>query len=339
MLTQTDTTCDHPESVRQAYEKIKAAVCLPSPTGVALHVLQLARDKEASMAAIAAAVESDPAIAARLLKMVNSPLAGTARKIVSIPRAVALLGVRAVTSLALGFSLVSTCRSGPQEDFDYDLFWSESLAQGVAARHLAAHLRTFAPDEAFACGLLCQIGRLALAGPGLDGRCSTPQGDADSQFRADQTGMTSFEIDPYDLAAEMMADWHMPEIFRSAVRAQKDLAAAELVVGSRAYEFAHVLQLAGVVARILPRSTVYRDAVSELLVQANRLGIEPDAYHEVFDSISREWRNAGAIFSIRTRPVPPLTEIYAIAQERRTNLEREGPTSASSQGWENVIRS
>jgi HD-like signal output (HDOD) protein len=339
MLTRSDTTCDHPDTVRQAYERIKAAVSLPSPTGVALHVLELARDKEASMAAIATAVESDPAIAARLLKMVNSPLGGTARKIVSIPRAVALLGVRTVTSLALGFSLASNSRCGAQADFDHDLFWSESLGQGVAARHLAARLRTFAPDEAFTCGLLCQIGRLALASISSEQWSRTPRTSADGGPPSNVTAETSFGIDPYDLAAEMMADWHMPEIFRSAVRAQKDLAAAELEIGSRAYEFAHVLQLAGVVARILPRSTVYRDTVSDLLVQANRLGIAPDAYHEVFDSISREWRNVGAIFSIRTRPVPPLDKIYALAQERQANLEREGPISASLQGWENDIRS
>ena len=97
---------------------------------------------------------------------------------------------------------------------------------------------------------------------------------------------TTFEIDTYDLSAEMMADWHSPEIFRAAVRAQKTPDAGDLEIGSRAHQLAEVLRLAGAIARILPRSTVYRDAVSSLLVEADRLGIAPDTYHEVFDSIS-----------------------------------------------------
>jgi HD-like signal output (HDOD) protein len=331
-------TCEHLSEARRGYEEIKATASLPSPTGVALHVLELVRDESTSIYAIASAVESDPAMASRVLKLVNSPLVGTTRKIVSISRAVALLGIRTVTGLALGFSLVSNNRTGPCADFDYDLFWSESLGQGVAARHLAARLHNFAADEAFACGLLCQIGRLALAvvrpQPGL-GAHGAESRDRDP---SENTEEATFDIDSYDLAAEMMADWHMPEIFRSAVRAQKDLSAAEFEIGSRIYQFAHMLHLAGAVARVLPRSTVYRDTVSQILLEANRLGIAPDAYHEVFDAISREWREAGAVFSIRTRHVPPLEEIYTLARERQTVLECEEPTQKSVPGGECHVR-
>ena len=313
---------------RRIYEDIKARASLPSPTGVALEILRLAQSERTSIDEIATAVESDPATAARLLKLVNSPLAGATRQIVSVTRAVALLGVRTVTSLALGFSLVANNRNGLCADFDYDLFWSESLAQGVGARHLTARLGSFAPDEAFTCGLLCQIGRLALASVNSEREVNVDPGETGEDHDESDHHPTTFEIDAYDLTAEMMADWHLPAIFQVAVRAQKNPDAGHLQIGSRAHQLAQVLRLAGAIARILPRSTVYRDALSSLLVEADRLGIAPDTYHEVFDSISREWREAGAIFSIRTRRVPPLTEIYALAHDRQIELECKGSISA-----------
>ncbi len=309
------------------YQAIKASHRLPSPSGVALRVLELARNEEFTLGEIAAVVESDPAIALRLLKLVNSPLAGIPRQIASIQRAAAMLGVRAVTSLALGFSLVSENRRGRCSAFEYELFWSESVARAVAARHLANHLKNFAPDEAFTCGLLSWIGRLALA-------TAFPQRYADvlehvfRQYRAASTRLchpscelvetetSAFGIKHNELAAEMMADWHMPAIFCEAVRAQDAPDAGNPDVHSRACQFARILHLTGPIVLLLTQPTIYQDTLSILAEEAARQGITPYLCHEMLDAISREWSDAGTIFSVHTRQVPPLAEIYAQAQER-----------------------
>ena len=320
--------CECDGGSRAIYNKIKASEALPSPTGVALRILHLAQDENVSIEAITAAVESDPAIASRLVKLVNSPLAGTSRQIASVSRAVALLGVRTVTALALGFSLVANHRRGTCSSFDYDLFWTESLAQGVGARHLTARLGSFAPDEAFTCGLLSQIGRLALATaypePYAELLNTVSHENRDQLAQAERA---AFEINHHELAAEMMAEWHIPEVFRPAVRAQDNPDTGDLEIGSRTHHFARVLQLAGAIARLLPRSTVHHETLSTLVVQANRLGIMPDVYYDVFASISREWRETGAIFAVGTRRGPSLAEICAQARELQGALYGKGPES------------
>jgi hypothetical protein len=60
------------------------------------------------------------------------------------------------------------------------------------------------------------------------------------------------------------------------------------------------------------------------VVKANKLGIGPGVYHEVFDSISQEWREVGAIFSVPTRRVPPLAEMYSQAAENAIALGEQG---------------
>jgi len=309
---------------RAVYERIKKTKGLPSPTGVALQILRLAQDDTSTVEAVARAVEKDPAVASRLLALVNSPLAGLSRQVASVSRAVALVGIRAVTQLALGFSLVSNNRKGACAAFDYGLFWSESLATAVAARHLAHHLKCFPPDEAFTCGLLSQVGRLALA-------TAFPESYSDALKVAttdDPNDLCEIEravfgIDHCAIGGAMMADWHMPGLFCDAVRIQLNPESGAVAPESRAALFARVLQLAGAIAGILPRSTAQQETLSNLVIGAHRLGIELSIYHEVFDSISQEWHEAGAIFSVSTRSVPPFADIYSEATRSRAALQAE----------------
>src|SRR5262245_8466540 len=72
---------------------------------VAVEVLALADDPRADAAQLKACIERDPALAAKLLRVVNSSMYSPARPVVDLSQAVALLGVKAVKLLALGFTL------------------------------------------------------------------------------------------------------------------------------------------------------------------------------------------------------------------------------------------
>src|SRR5438046_7210555 len=52
-------------------------------------------------------IQSDPALTGRLLQIANSALSGGARPCATVKEATMRLGLRAVRSVALGFSLVS----------------------------------------------------------------------------------------------------------------------------------------------------------------------------------------------------------------------------------------
>jgi len=321
----------NPTASTTVYEVVKASHKLPSPTGVALEIVRLTHDEESTIDEITAVVESDPALASRMLKMVNASLAGLPRQVASVQRAVSMLGVRTVSHLALGFSLVAENQSGQCEAFHYSNFWSESLARGTASRHITYFIGGFAPDEAFTCGLLCQLGRLALA-------TAFPKAYADTLFTVGASNLKElaeaeravFEIDHNELAAEMMADWHIPILFCDAARMQDIKQEDEFAARSRTAQFARVLYLSGTIARVLTETTVNRDTLSGLVLEANSMGITPDVYHEVFDTINREWRELGEILSVRTRAVPPSADLYAQAQSQRDTLDHgEVKTSES----------
>jgi len=298
-----------------AYQKLKDTNALPSPAGVALELLRLANDEKATIEAVTAVVEPDPALAGRLLKLVNSPFAGVPRQVASVSLAVRLLGMRTVKNLALGLSLVSNNHSGRCRAFDHGLFWSESLARAVAARGIASRCKNFSPDEAFTAGLLSQIGRLALASAHPDDYArvleSTSPDDVHGLLDAERA---AFGIDHNELSVEMMADWRLQEVFCEAVRFQDRPKAESPSSKTRGDELARVLHSAGSVASLLVQPTVCPETLEAIVDEAADLGIPDEAFHQLFDAIGDEWRETGTIFSVSTREVPPLEQLRVNAQ-------------------------
>ena len=139
---------------------------LPSPKGVALAIMQISQREDAVLGEVAKVVQTDPALSSRLLRLANSASnasCNSGRALVSIEEAVLRLGMKTVRQLATGFSLVDQYTRGPCEGFDYPGFWSHSLLVAVASQELGKAIRAGAPDELISCGLLAQIGELAMA--------------------------------------------------------------------------------------------------------------------------------------------------------------------------------
>ncbi len=297
-----------------AYQKIKETDALPSPTGTALEILHLARDEQTPLSRLEAVIEKDPAIASRLLRFVNSPFVGMPRRIGSISQAVVLLGLQTVKAVSLGFSLISGNQDGPCRNFDYEGFWSGSVATAAAARRIARMVQSLPMDEAFTGGLLCQIGRLAFA-------TAFPEAYAHAIELAEPQGAPTlaeteremFEIDHSALAAEMMTDWSLPEDIIEAVRLQDSPDRLDLVPGSSQASFVGTLHLARSVSVIFTRPSMPRQSLISADRSAHRLGIRPDIFPAVFDTAAIDWRQAGKVFGVPTRRVLSWGEVYAHA--------------------------
>ena len=111
-------------------------------------------------------VEHDPAVATRLLRMVNSVYYGQRRPITSLHRAVTIMGAVPVIGTVLGMSLQQATVAQPARRPWMHLI-RHSVATAFLARHLLAHdpARVHEPDhqrEVFVAALLHDIGKLVL---------------------------------------------------------------------------------------------------------------------------------------------------------------------------------
>ncbi|MGD2110051.1 MAG: GGDEF domain-containing protein [Phycisphaerae bacterium] len=147
----------------ELFDRLKAADALPTPPGVVVRLLELTRRADVSVQEVADVLAQDAALAAKVLRFANSPLAGVPREVTSLPRAVALMGVRGVKMTALSFAVLRTANTTTCDGFCQKRFSAQSLGCGIAAKILAEVTRTSNAQDAFLAGLLSQIGRAILA--------------------------------------------------------------------------------------------------------------------------------------------------------------------------------
>jgi HD-like signal output (HDOD) protein len=135
---------------------------LHSGPGVAQRILCLIRDPEFDMTEVAECLEHDPALSARILGVVNSSRYGLAHKIGSIRHAAAFLGRRSLQLVTLSFSLLDSFSKGPYRQMYLD-YWRRALTVATVAHRIAERASGLSADEAYAAGLVADIGVLALA--------------------------------------------------------------------------------------------------------------------------------------------------------------------------------
>jgi len=141
---------------------ISQAQQLHSPPEVACSLLRLTRNEDFDIQEVVECIERDPALTARILKIVNSSRYGLRERVTSVSRAFAYLGCRTVRVLALTFSIVDTFTRGLGKRF-YSVFWLRALTTATVTTRLAKRLETFDARDAYTCGLLADIGVLLLA--------------------------------------------------------------------------------------------------------------------------------------------------------------------------------
>ena len=190
---------------------------LPSPPTILAKLLEACASDRGDFDELAALIEKDPALSAKVIALANSPLyAGGG--LTSLKRALVTLGLATVKTLAVTAS-VYQFYSGV-EGFDADALrrlWRHSYMSGVLARSLAKLTDYPEPDEAYLAGLLHDIGQLllALAVPGEYGVVNRGAAEGRERVRLEREH-TGFGHD--DVGAEALEAWGLAPFVADAAR-------------------------------------------------------------------------------------------------------------------------
>lgn len=142
-------------SVKRAEELLKGVMIPPQPT-ILVNVLNERSKPDPDLERIGDIISSDVALAASMLKVVNSPFFGLRRKIGSIHHAVRLLGLGNVVNIASGLMLKAAFAD--QRGPFMDAFWKHSARQAVVATMIARETRVSSVEDAYAGGLFADCG-------------------------------------------------------------------------------------------------------------------------------------------------------------------------------------
>lgn len=148
-----------PAQIKQAI--IPEVTKLPSLPVVAIKLLKLTQDHTSAAGDLVRLIETDPAITAKILRIVNSVAYGLPHKIASIKHAIVLLGFAAIRSLAMDVVLYDQLiNQRGSHAFNRVHFWQHCLTVATLCRALAQKLDYPDPEEAYIAGLLHDIGKI-----------------------------------------------------------------------------------------------------------------------------------------------------------------------------------
>jgi putative nucleotidyltransferase with HDIG domain len=210
------------ERLNGALDRVGALPALPEAWYRVCAVLD---DPTASAAGVARELSLDPSLAASVLRLANSAVFGFRGTIQSLDRAVAVLGFAEIRNLLLTASVRSAVeRMAQGTPLDVRSLWDHSIAVAVAAREVAEASLRVPPDQAFAAGLLHDIGILVMAvlEPSSLRRIVTRAEREAVAFRTAElrtlaAGGVTGRADHAELGAALLARWRLPdELVRAA---------------------------------------------------------------------------------------------------------------------------
>lgn len=225
-----------------AQELVQSCTSVFTLPEIYFRVRDVVDDPHSTMDDLANVLKLDPAISARLLRIVNSPRYGLPKQIDTITRTVNLLGVQAVTDLVTATTIGRTFAGMPIQLMDVSTFWRKSVLCALLAGKIAKSCGLHDSERFFIEGLLRDIGHLVLYQ-------TVPQRAQSALVEAAYLDNSLAEVeqsnigcDFTEVGAELIKFWGMPAQIEQAIRHQ--------LTPNEAGEFslhACIVHLAGVV--------------------------------------------------------------------------------------------
>jgi HD-like signal output (HDOD) protein len=178
---------------------------------VAVKLLQLLRNQDASVPEVAKLLNSDPGFSAEMLTMANSAAHGNSTRIHTIERAVVRLGLDCTKALATKAALDGMIR-GIGDSPTIQNCWRHSLATALIAKWMAPLYRLH-PELVYTTGLMHDVGRLGLlaAEPIQYSKLLTSATGTNSGMLVAERW--AFRVDHCEAGLFLTKTWGLPEEF------------------------------------------------------------------------------------------------------------------------------
>lgn len=178
---------------------------------VAFRVNDLIDRPETRAADLAEVILCDPALAARLLRLVNSAYYALPYRVETVSQAIHLIGQRELRDLVMATSAVDLFKGLPPEQINMEQFWFHSIACGIAARELARRCRLPEGERLFLAGLLHGIGKLIFYSQCADRYREVLQLIEREKLDTVAAEQRVFGFAYADLSAALLKAWRFPD--------------------------------------------------------------------------------------------------------------------------------
>lgn len=212
------TPVARPQSSVELARELVRRVHTVNPSPSLLRLERELRRGDSNARRLGQLVEGSPALAARVLRVANSAFYAPPTPVVSLNKAVVLLGDTLLRQLVLTSLVASRQALGrsPRQALAVARLMGDAVRSAVVCRSLADAKRTVPPDDAFSAGLLHDLGHVYLIdgiGDSYAAHFIQSVGQCDGMERElELTGTTH-----QDVGAVFAAEWNLPPVIQAVL--------------------------------------------------------------------------------------------------------------------------
>jgi putative nucleotidyltransferase with HDIG domain len=214
-----------PDNAYDIETLLDEVVTLPSLPDSVAKLTEMLNDPTCDMKSVAHVISSDPAIALKTLRLVNSAYYGLGQEVTSVEHATVLLGAKVLKNLAMTATAFDCMKSSATH------FLQHSVACGIAMKSivLSGCVKGFvgSEDEAFTYGLIHDIGKVILEEYLPDECVEIEALVRDEKIAWYEAERRVIGVDHAELGAMLAQKWKLTPAVINAIRGHHDLSACD----------------------------------------------------------------------------------------------------------------
>lgn len=195
---------------------------VPSLPEVVTQVVRLINDPRSSADQIHKIMVKDQAMAAKILRMVNSAYYGLPDPVRDLEQAIVILGFKTIRSIAMSIAVINLFQ---QQDANFNMksYWTHSAVMAQIGRLLAAKAQLPDPEVAFIAGLLKDIGMLIMVQHAPDETKKIIAVAREFRYDIQRATRKVLATDHAEIGSWLCEQWELPADLVDAIRFQYDL--------------------------------------------------------------------------------------------------------------------
>lgn len=277
-----------------AEQLVASSVDLVTPPVIFAKVKALVDDPDSTTLDLAKAIATDPAMTARVLKLVNSAFWGISGGVESLPQAVSLLGMTQVHDLVLASSVIATFDRVRPELMDVTKFWRAGVFRSLAASALVRKSGMGDAGRIFTQALMSDLGHMVLYIKVPELAAQAKEQTRDRPWERALAERTLIGCDFAQVGGALTDAWKLPPSFGEAIRHQN----APHEAGVHALE-ASLLHIAALLAEgrsIENGDVAYDTRIAPFAWQA--VGLDPECLSEIIFTVEADLSATAQIFGV-----------------------------------------
>ena len=190
---------------------------LPTIPAAASRAIQLLNGADPDLSEVADIILADQVIAARVIRIINSPLYKLLHEVESVKQALIYLGPQKVFEIILTSCFLEVTDNRTLAGIRPQSCWEHSFGVALVARNLAELIGVVKPEMAYVSGILHDVGEVILMHQRRDQFRQAIQLSLEKEIDLYQAELEIFGTTHCEIGALLAQQWHFPELLTQVI--------------------------------------------------------------------------------------------------------------------------